>query len=491
SDFGRFRGRYDGYHTGEDWRVGTSSFGQPVYSIGHGRVTYAQPNGWGADKGVVIVEHTFRDGRRIHSLYGHLDPPSVELRAGQCAERGDQVGNIGDPRSPPHLHFEIRIHMPNTPGPGYWSVDPSRSGWKPPSATIWSERMAALPGVRWTHLSAASSFQPLGVVDDELLAHLDAGEIIALDMESGRTAWSRTLPTTPNSVLLDVEGGIIYVNRSGGAIEAYGTSDLKSSNSGSTIEPLWSVEMESAGFYDLIPLPLGGLVATSRSGTTAISHSGEELWHEDAVTGIADWAQTDDSLILLDRSGIWLANEGSATRWTDSISGHRVVASDHPFVYAADGVYGLDAESRSLDLFGSLPSGFPRSGNLIELPGGGVVVAHTDLDDKRLIAIDADGSLRWERSIAGLGSRAIELLVLDDQVYMLIQFDIGRSTGIDLFHVNSQSGDLARIFSGGTRSSVSDPLAFTTEGESIIISIPGVGLAVLEPQSALETVHGE
>ena len=70
-------------------------------------MTYAQPNGWGADKGAVIVQHTFRDGRRILSFYGHLDPPSVELRTGQCTERGDLVGAIGDPRSPPHLHFEI------------------------------------------------------------------------------------------------------------------------------------------------------------------------------------------------------------------------------------------------------------------------------------------------------------------------------------------------------------------------------------------------
>ena len=110
-DFGAFRDTYYGYHAGEDW-WGTggdvSSFGAPVHSIGHGVVTYAEPNGWGRDKGVIIIRHTFPDGSRILSFYGHLHPPSVTLRLGDCVVRGDQIGQIGQPRSSPHLHFEIR-----------------------------------------------------------------------------------------------------------------------------------------------------------------------------------------------------------------------------------------------------------------------------------------------------------------------------------------------------------------------------------------------
>src|SRR5690606_41430861 len=43
-DFGVFRNRYGKFHAGEDWwgtRRG-STFGEPVYSIGHGLVTYAE-----------------------------------------------------------------------------------------------------------------------------------------------------------------------------------------------------------------------------------------------------------------------------------------------------------------------------------------------------------------------------------------------------------------------------------------------------------------
>jgi len=120
-DFGIYRGRYEKYHAGEDWWMSPwrSSFGSPVYSIGHGRVTYAAPNGWGRDQGIVIVRHSFADGRQVLSFYGHLDPDSVILINGDCVTRGERVGAIGRPTTGPHLHFEIRTHMPDEPGTGY------------------------------------------------------------------------------------------------------------------------------------------------------------------------------------------------------------------------------------------------------------------------------------------------------------------------------------------------------------------------------------
>jgi murein DD-endopeptidase MepM/ murein hydrolase activator NlpD len=172
-DFGNFRRRYDKYHTGEDWGFGSSNFGSPVYSIGHGRVTYAQPLGWGVDQGVVIVEHTFRNGSTLLSFYGHLDPPSIILKAGDCVQRGDQVGEIGRPRTRPHLHFEIRSHMPDTPGPGYWPVDPTRAGWLPPSATISNYRLAISPGVRWTRPNISWSAKGIGVLNDDVFVAVE------------------------------------------------------------------------------------------------------------------------------------------------------------------------------------------------------------------------------------------------------------------------------------------------------------------------------
>ena len=490
-DFGRFRSRYDGFHTGEDWRDGASSIGKPVYSIGHGRVTYAQPNGWGADKGVVIVQHVFRDGRRILSFYGHLDPPSVDLRAGQCTERGDVIGAIGDPRSPPHLHFEIRVHLPETPGPGYWSVDPFRAGWRPPSATIWNERAAALPGVNWTRLNDAEQFSVIGSVDDSVLIASETGEVTAFDIGDGRAQWEHELSDTANGVLLDAQGSLVYVQGAGGVLEAFALSDLADRDSIPPIDPVWSIELESPGSYELISVPRGGVVAFSRSRLEAISESGEPLWSEELVSGITDWAQAAEALVLLVRDEVWLADEQGVTQLIGSINGSKVVASEQPYIYAEDGVYQIDLMSGLVESFFDLPSGFPRTGSVSEMPDGRILVVHTDLDDKRLIAIDEYGFLIWERSIASLGSRAVELLALNDEMYMMIQHDIGRTTGIDLFHIEAETGDLTRIFSGGTRSASPNLADITPVGDLILIDITGVGLAVLDPQTALEAVVGE
>lgn len=490
-DFGRFRDRYDGFHTGEDWRDGASSFGKPVYSIGHGRVTYAQPNGWGADKGVVIVQHTFRDGRRILSLYGHLDPPSVDLRAGQCTERGDLVGAIGDPRSPPHLHFEIRVHLPETPGPGYWSVDPSRAGWRPPSATIWNERAAALPGVHWTYLSSSEPLHVLGTIDGAVLVSSENGEVMAFDVDDGRILWVQKLSDTANNVLMDERGALVYVASAGGAIEAYDLSALEDRNSISPIDPAWSTELDGPGTYDLIPLPRGGLVAFSRSSMEAISDSGDLLWRAELTSGVTDWAQSEKALVFLVRDEVWLADEQGASQMIGLINGQSVVASEQPYIYTEDGVYQIEMESGSVELLFGLSNGFPRSGGLFEMPGGGVLIAHTDLDDKRLISIDKDGLLRWEVSITSLGARAVEFLTLNDEIYLMTQYDIGRSIGVDLFHVEAESGDLTRIFTGGTRSTSPKPAEIAAIGESIWIRITGVGLAALDPQVAFEAVQDE
>jgi outer membrane protein assembly factor BamB len=441
--------------------------------------------GWGADKGVVIVEHTFRGGRRLLSFYGHLDPPSVVLRAGQCIERGDQVGAIGDPRTSPHLHFEIRVHLPDTPGPGYWPSDPRRAGWRPPSATIWFERMAALPGVRWAHLHNDGFLLPLGVVDGNALVSAGAGELLALDMDDGGGIWSQSLPQPAEALLLDAHSRLIYSAAPEGKVEAYSTSALER---GESEAPLWSLDLGEAGIPSLAPLPGGGLIVSTRSALLGVSLQGEVLWRSAPAQGIVDWVESGAAVVMLTRQGMWRIDREQAVLWPVSVNGQKIIASDEPFIYSEDGLYRLNFERQTAELFFALPRGFPRSGDLAELPGGGLLVVHADPADTRLIAIEEDGSLRWERSVEGLGARTVELLAAGGQVYAAMQLDLGSSTGIEVFHVQTQDGRLTRVFSGGTRSASSNPADFTVVGDSILISIADVGLLAWEPQLALQTV---
>ena len=87
-------------HMGEDWNGnggGNTDLGDPVYSVGHGVVTYAADarGAWGK---VVIVRHAFREPKSgkvlcCQTLYSHLNDINVVL--GQLVLRGTQVGTIG------------------------------------------------------------------------------------------------------------------------------------------------------------------------------------------------------------------------------------------------------------------------------------------------------------------------------------------------------------------------------------------------------------
>ncbi len=105
-------------HLGEDWNGnggGNTDLGHPVYTIGHGLVTYAADakGRWGKN---VIVRHAFRDPRTnrilcVQTLYSHLD--KITVRLGQLVKRGDQVGTIGTNNGmyPAHLHAELHYNV--------------------------------------------------------------------------------------------------------------------------------------------------------------------------------------------------------------------------------------------------------------------------------------------------------------------------------------------------------------------------------------------
>ena len=304
-DFGEYRSYYGGYHTGEDWwGPGGRSFGLRVYSVGHGTVTYAAPRGWGADGGTVVVQHVLSDGSTIFSFYGHLDPSSVVLHAGDCVERGESVGRIGRPSSPPHLHFEIRRHTPNGPGPGYWPSDPSLAGWEPPSQAIWDHRIANSPGVTWTRPSAAwKGTRILGVLDDDTLIVFEDGQLLGISVFDGSLRWSQASSIRATSGVIHLGKSMVYTaNHYTGRVEAFRIRDSRASGEPagavSPLESLWEIRLDASGSVTLTPLPNGGVVASFRQEMFGISASGRLLWTHDSPTQVLDWVLFGDRLIF-------------------------------------------------------------------------------------------------------------------------------------------------------------------------------------------------
>ena len=124
-------------HLGEDWNKnsgGNTDCGDPVYAIANGVIVYAQDagTGWG---NVIIVEHTLPDGKKVESLYGHLQ--EILKMSGEVEKR-EQIARVGNANGKYlcHLHLEIRDQscpMWNKAGDEYFT---ERRGWLDPSEFI-------------------------------------------------------------------------------------------------------------------------------------------------------------------------------------------------------------------------------------------------------------------------------------------------------------------------------------------------------------------
>jgi murein DD-endopeptidase MepM/ murein hydrolase activator NlpD len=199
--------RHDGrFHTGEDWYGGReTTFGQAVRAIANGRVTYAYDLAWGRDGGVVIVEHTLPNDSIIYSVYGHLQSTNTMPLPQRldCISTGQVIGAIGDARPAPHLHFEIRDHLRDTPGPGYTTPDPQTEGWQNPSRFVTNWQARLLRAHEWAldvDLGAplaryAPSVTPVALNDNSIVYADSANRTLRRATADGRILWRQDYET--------------------------------------------------------------------------------------------------------------------------------------------------------------------------------------------------------------------------------------------------------------------------------------------------------
>jgi murein DD-endopeptidase MepM/ murein hydrolase activator NlpD len=134
----------ESYHLGEDWNGeagGNTDLGDPVYAASIGKVSYAgwSGDGWG---NVVVIQHRLPDGRRVATLYGHLQ--KILVHRWQEVGRRQQIGTMGNAngRYLAHLHFELRTDPSLGVGHGY---DPDTTGYTDPSEFIDEQRNLRSP----------------------------------------------------------------------------------------------------------------------------------------------------------------------------------------------------------------------------------------------------------------------------------------------------------------------------------------------------------
>jgi len=96
-------------HQGAD--IGDGRNGDTVRAAAHGLVVLAVQRDTVAEYGSrIVLAHRLPDGTLLYSVYAHLVPGSVRVRAGQRVWCGQAIGRVGHSgnATAPHLHFEVR-----------------------------------------------------------------------------------------------------------------------------------------------------------------------------------------------------------------------------------------------------------------------------------------------------------------------------------------------------------------------------------------------
>jgi outer membrane protein assembly factor BamB len=482
--FGNYSNRYEKYHAGEDWGFPNSpNLGKPVHSIGHGQVTYAAPNGWGLDGGAVVIRHVFPWGGYVLSFYGHLDPPSVTLRAGDCVRRGDQIGEIGDPTTSPHLHFEIRLHLPVSTGHGYWSTEPANAGWLPPSETIWETRLAASPGVLWAKSAEQGITQALGYYQDGLM-FITGGEMRSLDPETGTLYWSQPISETIRTALLDTVTSQVYQLDLSGDLTAYALPNSR--------DVLWKSNINALSTAELIPLPDGGLMVADRRRVVAVSSFGETLWETETDAPVVSWVHVGDMVIFSTTNAeqpLWTADKRGIAAWDLALYGKLAVSNSGVFLYTEGALYRLNVFDQSASQLNQFPRTNLQSIDLVSRSDGGLLLIHQDHSDRRLLSIDPDGTLVWERSISAIPRGELRFVALGEAVFILNYRTASAGTRLDLYGLSQESVTLTHILEGGSHQSYRRSLWVTPINQNrLLINMGGETLAAFDPQSALSLI---
>lgn len=444
-DFGLFRARWEGYHTGLD--VGFFQAGTVVRAAARGRVTLANPTEWNEQRGVVVIEHIFPDNNRYYSLYGHIEAGIEVLLplVNACVEMGDPIGVVGEPTlSAPHLHFEIRNFLPDRGGPGYTDSDPTGSGWFHPLDFI---------HLWWARLSPA-------YIDS--LTFNDIASVPPITLENGVTVLateSVIIATNPPDTTiwrLSTDGVVDAIAAlQGSRVVAQTENGQVVVLNGGSYESVWSVDSLNLPFILLDDETL--VFVTEGGGLEAYSPVGESLWRIPAPYG------TGANVGAINGNGTQVAvsvSNGDDAHW-------RVVGADGTVIFERE-YPRLPLFARNNDLSWTVVDGeqttrvidgvetviapntveYGRLATMITDRIGNIYL-YTGIIDNALISWDFSGNLRWRTQLTGdyIGYAPLLATNLGCAVYTL-------DTGGQLTVLSGTTGEVVAeqsLYAGGTR----------------------------------------
>ncbi|MBN1201535.1 MAG: peptidoglycan DD-metalloendopeptidase family protein [Anaerolineae bacterium] len=412
NDFGIYRARFGGLHTGID--VAFEQLGAPVRAAARGRVTYSDTAGWDTEKGVVVIQHTFPDGTLINTLYGHMEElndynfPAMN----QCVELGDIIGAVGAPSlGLPHLHYEVRTRYRHEGGPGYTDVNPLELGWLHPLDFTYLARVWIHPAHR-AHFSLAqgATLPPL-LLSNSGYVITQSTQLVGLSAE-GNNLWQFDTLGSVTGVLELPDGRVLS-----------GTSanQVLILDDGS-YSALW----EASKTLVTPPELLGEAVIfiTADDTLIALTPDGVPLWETGALPGHAtQWAVGRDRVAIATDSGhLWIVDS----------EGHVIYMGTYPdvpvpFVGSSSDFYVL-SDSAILRIDQALTVSPPLDTGL-ELKPGAELIHHAGVfylytgEGRSLYAYGVDGALLWIAYMPGSHLHAPRLGIGGGQIIYVLTTD--------------------------------------------------------------------
>lgn len=388
-DFAQFRRRFGGNHTGVD--LAFDHWGDPVRAAARGQVTLANPLEWDTEKGVVVVAHALPDGSRAYTVYGHVEETDIFLlpAVGNCVERGQIIGAVGWPsRGRPHLHYEIRTLLPTEGGPGYVSTNPINEGWFNPLdfTALWQARLnpAFLSAISF---DVAASLPPAPTDSGSYI--IASGDTISAVVPPGQVLWR-----------VQTDGAIKgFASLPADRVIAHTVTGQTVALQGGRYTAIWTVESAESPF---VALGERLIFLTPDNGLTAYDPLGNALWTLPGTpdSQIAYFGSNGTTIALV-------AETGAGINWRDVNADGQVTSeialTNAPLVAPqADGSWLILDGNQLKRLHGgqnqdvaTLISAAGRAAHLARDAAGNIYVY---LDDAAhtLLALAADGSLRWQ-----------------------------------------------------------------------------------------------
>jgi hypothetical protein len=385
-----------------------------------------------------------------------------------------------------------------------------------PSAFIWRTRIAASPGVLWVRPPAKEATQAVGLLDADTFLVTQNEQLAAIDVRDGSLRWRYKSPVRAYDALIHPDRSTVYVASILGIVEAYplpgGQDATAAERTTDPLEPMWRAGLEGVTFPALMPLPGGGVVICTERALIGLSPTGQRLWERAAGPWSPDGILAGDRLIMAEAGGdVWTVQEDKVTPW-DTEAGGRLAAGITGMGTAAAGVLSydetgihlLDPQNRSVELWYTLPGGFPGTGDIVVLPWGstpgattsmpaGIVLAtHKDRTGESLTTLTSDGALRWRRSYPGTLRERRDLLALDGRAFLVSQVQGITASEVAIYEIDVGNAELVRILYGGSRDPATADSWVAPAGKGrLLIHIAGTGLALLDTRAARLAIQPE